>query len=397
MFDFQLLILQIAVVLGATRIVGLAFRRIRQPQVVGEMTAGILLGPSLLGRVAPEAMQYLFPATGLDPLYALSQVGLILFLFVVGLHVRLDEFRGLARSAVIASVASIVVPFTLGSLLAIPLHQALSTPDVPLPAFILFMGAAMSITAFPVLARILTEGNLLNTRAGVIALSCAAVDDVVAWCLLAVIMAVSAPLLPRFAGLLAYAAVMFFGVRRLLARYRPSFPIALLLLLASSWTTEALGVHALFGAFMAGLVMPRDTELAPHVESLTTILLLPLFFAFTGLRTSLALVSGATLWLYCLGIIAVAVGGKLLGCALAIRATGLAWRESFAVGVLVNTRGLVELVILNIGLERKIISPTLFSMMVVMALVTTFMTRPLLDLIALEYTREVPQAGRQDV
>jgi Kef-type K+ transport system membrane component KefB len=257
----------------------------------------------------------------------------------------------------------------------------LSSADVPFPAFALFMGAAMSITAFPVLARILTERNLLNTRAGTIAISCAAVDDVVAWCLLAGIMAVSAPLLPRFAGLIAYAAAMLLVLRPLLARYRPGLASALLVLLASSWTTEALGVHALFGAFMAGLVMPREMDFAEKTESLITVLLLPLFFAFTGLRTSITLVAGATLWFYCAAIIVVAIAGKLLGCALAIRTTGLSWRESFAVGALVNTRGLVELVILNIGLERKIISPTLFSMMVVMALVTTFMTTPLLAFI----------------
>ena len=390
MFDLQLLILQIGVVLAATRILGYAFGRIGQPQVVGEMTAGILLGPSLLGRIAPGALAYLFPANGLDPLYALSQVGLILFLFAVGQHVRLDEFRGLARSAVIASVSSIVVPFTLGGLLAIPLHRALSSADVPFPAFALFMGAAMSITAFPVLARILTERNLLNTRAGAIAISCAAVDDVVAWCLLAGIMAVAAPLLPRFAGLIAYAAAMLLGVRPLLARYRPGLASALLMLLASSWTTEALGVHALFGAFMAGLVMPRETDFTVKTESLISVLLLPLFFAFTGLRTSITLVSGATLWFYCAAIIVVAIAGKLLGCALAIRTTGLPWRESFAVGALVNTRGLVELVILNIGLERKIISPTLFSMMVIMALVTTFMTTPLLAFIYRGGLKPVP-------
>jgi Kef-type K+ transport system membrane component KefB len=381
MFDLQLLILQIGVVLLATRILGFAFGRIGQPQVVGEMTAGILLGPSLLGRIAPGALAHLFPAHGLDPLYALSQVGLILFLFAVGQHVRLDEFRGLARSAVIASVSSIVVPFTLGGLLAFPLHRALSSDAVPFPAFVLFMGAAMSITAFPVLARILTERNLLHTRAGTIAISCAAVDDVVAWCLLAGIMAVATPMLPRFVGLIAYAAAMLFVVRPLLVRYRPGLASALLVLLASSWTTEALGVHALFGAFMAGLVMPRESDFASKTESLITVLLLPLFFAFTGLRTSITLVAGATLWFYCTAIIIVAIAGKLLGCALAIRMTGLPWRESFAVGALVNTRGLVELVILNIGLERGIISPTLFSMMVIMALVTTFMTTPLLAFI----------------
>jgi Kef-type K+ transport system membrane component KefB len=245
------------------------------------------------------------------------------------------------------------------------------------------MGAAMSITAFPVLARILSERGMLNSRAGAIAISCAAVDDIAAWCLVALLMAASASAwLLVLAGLAVYGAAMLYGVRPLLRRRVPNLPTALLLLLASSWATEALGVHALFGAFVAGLVMPRDTQLPKIVEPLTSTLLLPLFFALTGLRTSIALVSGARLWFYCVAIIAVAISGKLFGCAFALRARGLPWRESLTVGTLVNTRGLIELVILNIGLDRKITSPALFSMMVLMALVTTFMTTPLLAMVS---------------
>jgi Kef-type K+ transport system membrane component KefB len=281
-----------------------------------------------------------------------------------------------------ASAASISIPLALGSLLAIPLHRELAS-NVPLPTFVLFMGAAMSITAFPVLARILSERGMLNSRAGAIAISCAAVDDIAAWCLVALLMAASASAwLLVLAGLAVYGAAMLYGVRPLLRRRVPNLPTALLLLLASSWATEALGVHALFGAFVAGLVMPRDTQLPKIVEPLTSTLLLPLFFALTGLRTSIALVSGARLWFYCVAIIAVAISGKLFGCAFALRARGLPWRESLTVGTLVNTRGLIELVILNIGLDRKITSPALFSMMVLMALVTTFMTTPLLAMVS---------------
>ena len=349
------------------------------------MTAGILLGPSLLGRVAPAAFAHLFPTNGLGALNALSQIGLILFLFVVGMQVRRHEGSGVVGQAIAASSASMLTPLLFGAALAIPLHQELAS-DVPLAKFMLFMGAAMSITAFPVLARILTERNLLNSRAGTIAISCAAVDDVAAWCLVALLMAASATDWLLVVGeLVAYGAVMVYVLRPLLRRHTPNMAGALLLLLASSWSTEAIGVHALFGAFVAGLVMPPASELRKLVEPLTSTLLLPLFFAFTGLRTSIALVSGAKMWLYCAAIIAVAISGKLFGCAFTLRARGLPWRESLTVGTLVNTRGLIELVILNIGLDRKIISPTLFSMMVLMALVTTFMTTPLLAVIHPEF------------
>ena len=368
-------------VLLTAHLLGIVFHTIGQPRVMGEMTAGILLGPSLFGRIAPQAFVQLFPPDGLVGLNALSQIGLILFLFVVGMHVLPQKGSGVASQALIASSASMLTPLVLGSLLAIPLHEELAS-DVVLPRFALFVGAAMSITAFPVLARILTERGLLNSRAGAIAISCAAVNDVAAWCLVALLMAASAAAwLLVVAGLAVYGAVMLFGLRPLLRKHAPNFATALLLLLASSWTTEALGVHALFGSFVAGLAMPRDTELPKIVEPLTSTLLLPLFFAYTGLRMSIALVSGSRLWLYCVAIIVVAILGKLFGCAFALRLKGLPWRESLTVGTLVNTRGLIELVILNIGLDRKIISPALFSMMVLMALVTTFMTTPLLAIV----------------
>jgi Kef-type K+ transport system membrane component KefB len=384
-------------VLAAAHLLGIAFHRIGQPRVMGEMLAGMLLGPSLLGRIAPHEFGRLFPSDELGGLSALSQIGLVLFLFVVGMQLRPNERSAVAGKAIAASSASMLTPLALGALLAIPLHRELAS-DVPLTRFALFLGAAMSVTAFPVLARILTERGMLNSRAGTIAISCAAVDDVAAWCLVALLMAASASAwLFVLAGLAVYGATMLFAVRPLLRRRAPNLAAALLLLLASSWTTEALGVHALFGSFVAGLAMPRDTQLPRIVEPLTSALLLPLFFAFTGLRTSIALISGATLWLYCAAIIGVAISGKLFGCALALRARGSSWRESLAVGTLVNTRGLIELVILNIGLDRKIISPPLFSMLVLMALVTTFMTTPLLAIVKPDGwgNRSSPRLGAQ--
>jgi Kef-type K+ transport system membrane component KefB len=407
--ELKLLFLQMAVVLIATRLVATAFRLIRQPEVLGEMTAGILLGPSLFGRIAPDLMNGLFPSSSMGPLYAVSQLGLVLFMFLVGLEVRPRLIRESARSVVLASQASIVAPFVCGGILALSLYTRLGNGTAKLP-FVLFIGAAMGITAFPVLARILTDRKLMNTRVGMLAISCAAVDDVSAWCLLAVITVVARPeasqtALPlRFGTLGVYVLAMLFLLRPALRRLFPAneppgpgrFAMVMILLLGSVWTTEALGVHALFGAFLAGVVMPRgealESGLRGRIESITTVLLLPLFFAYTGLRTSLSLLNSLELWLVCGLITLVAIGSKLLVSAVSIRASGVSWRESLAVGVLVNTRGLVELVILNVGLDLHILSPTLFSMMVIMALTTTFMTSPLLDWIHPELTGK-PSGG----
>jgi Kef-type K+ transport system membrane component KefB len=394
--ELKLLFLQILVILLAAKILAAALRLIRQPEVLGEMAAGILLGPSLLGKFAPELMNALFPVASLGPLYALSQLGLVLFMFLVGLEVRLGLLRDSARSVFLASQASIVGPFVCGALLALRLHAYLGNRAAKLP-FVLFFGAAMSVTAFPVLARILADRKLMHTRAGVLAISCAAVGDVIAWCVLAVITVVARPeashaALPlRFAGLGFFALAMVFLVRPLLRRLIPAhepleinrFALVMMVLLASVWATEALAVHALFGAFVAGLVMPRgaalEAGLRGSLESITLVLMLPLFFAYNGLRTNIALLDNRNLWLVCGLIVVVAIGSKLLVSAVSIRLSGMTWRESFAVGVLVNTRGLVELVILNVGLDLHVLSPTLFSMMVIMALATTFMTAPLLD------------------
>jgi Kef-type K+ transport system membrane component KefB len=394
--ELKLLFLQMAVILASARLMAAALRRVGQPEVIGEIVAGILLGPSFFGRISAPAMNSLFPATALGPLYALSQLGLVLFMFLVGLEVRPGILRGSAKSVIFASYASIVAPFVCGGILAWKLYPHLGSRSSQLP-FVLFLGAAMSVTAFPVLARILADRKLMNTRVGVFAISCAAVDDVTAWCLLAGIIVIVRPqphqaALPlRLAALLIYILAMLFLVRPTLRRLIPTsglpsrgwFAAVLIFLLVSVCATEALAVHALFGAFLAGIVIPKRTplqaELRDRLESVTLVLFLPLFFAYTGLRTSVGLLNDVRAWLLCGLIVLVAVASKLLVSAVCVRASGMPWRESLAVGVLVNTRGLVELVILNIGLDLHILSPTLFSMMVIMALTTTVMTTPLID------------------
>jgi Kef-type K+ transport system membrane component KefB len=392
----KLLFLQMMVVLMTARVMAGVLRRLGQPGVVGEMIAGILLGPSLLGRISPAAMNALFPAEALGPLYALSQVGLVLFMFLVGLEVRPSAAGGSAKFVVITSQASIAAPFLCGGILAWRLYPRLAGSASQL-SFVLFLGAAMGITAFPVLARILADRKMMHTRVGTFAISCAALDDVTAWCLLAVITVIErpeashTPLGLRFATLGLYVLAMLFLVRPWLRRWIPAnappslggFGAAMIFLLASVCVTEALAVHALFGAFLAGIVMPKggklEAEIHARLESVTLVLLLPLFFAYTGLRTSVALLNSPGAWLLCGLILVVAVSSKLLVSAVCVRASGMPWRESLAVGVLVNTRGLVELVILNVGLDLHIISPALFSMMVIMALATTLMTGPLID------------------
>lgn len=397
--ELKTLLLQIVVVCFVARVVGWLFARFHQPRVVGEIVAGILLGPSLLGWLAPSALAFLFPAQELGALYSMSQVGLLLFMFQVGLDLNVGEVRRMGPVVILTSTISILVPLLLGACLALFLHPRLSNEAVPVSTFALFIGTAMSITAFPVLARILTERNMLRSKVGSIAISCAAVNDITAWCLLAFIIArvragAGTPMWLTLGGLVIYVAFMFLVMRPFLAR-SPAFKrrklstdtlaFVLLFTFLSAWATEWLGIHALFGAFLVGAIIPRGEGLVPNVvnklETLNTVILLPLFFAFTGLRTSVLLLTDGTLWLYCALIVMVAVAGKMLGSVVPVRITGIGWREAFSVGVLMNTRGLIELVILNVALDLGVISPTLFSMMVIMALVTTFMTTPLLDLL----------------
>jgi Kef-type K+ transport system membrane component KefB len=391
MAELRLLLVQVVVVLGAARVLGVVFKAIRQPAVLGEMVAGLVLGPSLLGHIAPALEAAVFPPESLGSLSTLSAIGLVLFMFDVGLHFRLEGLRELGRAALATSYAGIALPFLMGFGTGYALHSRLSGPHTDVRVFALFMGAAMSITAFPVLARILTERGLMGSRIGTMAIACAAVDDVTAWSVLALVSLMARPglghalLLARFLALVAYTVLMVTGVRRAL---RPmgkrsageAFPLTMLFLLVSSLVTESLGVHAVFGAFLAGAVMPKEraAELSDRIHAVTMSLFVPLFFAITGLRTRLDLVHGIEGWLECALIVAVAIVGKLFGCALAARATGMSGRDALAIGALMNTRGLMELILLGIGLDLGLVSPALFSMMVLMALVTTFMTAPLL-------------------
>jgi Kef-type K+ transport system membrane component KefB len=400
MMQLATLLLQIVVILAAIRVAGWVCRRLRQPQVVGEMVAGIVLGPSVLGWVSPGLSSFVFPERSLPFLNSLSQVGLVLFLFTVGLEHDPRKLKGHGATAVVSSHASIMVPFLLGSMLALFLYPRLSDDRITFVQFALFMGTAMSITAFPVLARILEEGNLVNTSVGATAIVCAAVDDVTGWLVVAGVLllvhaeGVHLPLWIAVPATAAYAVLMLAVAPRAL---RPlakrcasegrlghaSLAWVLLIAFASAYTTERLGIHPLFGAFLAGVAMPKDhgfaASLTKKLEEVTIVLLLPLFFAFSGLRTRVGLLGGPDVWLYFLAILAVAIAGKLGGSMLAARATGLPWREAASLGVLVNTRGLVELVVLNIGLDAGIISPALFAIMVLMAITTTLMTTPILD------------------
>ncbi|HEV2763524.1 MAG TPA: cation:proton antiporter [Pyrinomonadaceae bacterium] len=398
MADIKTLVVQISVILVVAHTVSWLLRRFGQPRVVGEMVAGILLGPSLLGWVAPNLSAWIFPPDSLGHLNSLSQVGLLLFMFMVGMELDTKKLQRLGHVAVVISHTSIVVPFILGALLATHLYPRVADGSVPFTGFVLFMGAAMSVTAFPVLARILTEHNLLGTRLGTLTITCAAVDDVTAWCILAGIIGIvraeanHLTLWQMLAGLVVYFGLMLLlvkpAVRRLAARSVGSgvsdtlVAVLLLCALASSWATEWLGIHALFGAFFAGGIMPKEKEFTEEVvrklRTLVVILLLPLFFAFTGLRTSIGLIIGPTMILYSALVFAVAVAGKFGGSALAARVMGVPWREAASIGILMNTRGLIELVILNIGLDIGVLNRPLFSMMVVMAVGTTLMTTPLL-------------------
>lgn len=403
------LIIQISVILIVARLVGLLFRKIHQPQVMGEMIAGILLGPSLLGWLSPGISAALFPPESLGFLNSLSQVGLLLFMFLIGLELDPQILRGRGHAAVVTSHVSILAPFFLGTLSALYLYPRLSDDSVSFVNFALFMGISMSITAFPVLARILTERNLLRTQVGSVTIACAAVDDVTGWSILAGVVILvragegSTPLWVTLVGTTTYILAMIFVIRPLLNNFEKVFKqrgrlsqdvmaLIFLLVLLSGLITEWLGIHALFGAFLIGAIMPKHHgfvhALTQKLEDTAVVLLLPLFFAFTGLRTSIGLVSGIEMWFYCFIIILVAIAGKFGGSTLAARITGLSWKESGALGVLMNTRGLMELVVLNIGLDIGILSPAMFTMMVIMALVTTFMTAPLLEWIY--FSRLVP-------
>ena len=407
--NLLVLLSQISVILILSRLVGLGLRTVHQPQVMGEIVAGILLGPSLLGWLSPDISASLFPSDSLGPLNTLGQIGVILFIFLVGLKLDLANILARGRAVLVIAHASMAVPMILGIGLAIYLYPSLSDTDVTPTVFALFTGIAMGVTALPVLARILKESRLSETPIGTVALATAALKDVMAWCLLAGVIALHTH--TAVWGALVFALIttglFVFVMLRLVprafhwleVRYRRCgrltdgmLALMLLTMAASAWLTEWFGVHALFGAFLAGVALPKGQNLVSEVtaklEGITTTILLPIFFASIGLRTSFGLIHGTELWIYLGLILLVAVVGMWGGTTLAARFTGMSWAESTTIGILMNTRGLMEIVILTIGRDIGVISSTMYAMMLIMALVTTCMTTPMLRWCRSDQTRQ---------
>ena len=403
----SILLIQIIAVLLMVRLFGFLFKHIGQPGVIGEIVAGIVLGPSVLGYFFPDVFQALFPPESLTNLELLSQVGLVLFMFVIGMELDFSVLKNKINETLVISHAGILVPFFLGIVASYWIYEEYAAAQTAFLPFALFIGISMSITAFPVLARIIQERNMTKTSLGTLAIASAANDDVTAWCLLAVVIAIAkagtfASALYAIGLTVLYIIIMFMVVRPFLKKVGEVYAnqevinktfvaLILLILIISSTLTEIIGIHALFGAFMAGVVMPPSIGfrkvMMEKVEDIALVFFLPLFFAFTGLRTGIGLINSPALWGVCLLLITVAVAGKLGGCAVAARLVGESWKDSFTIGTLMNTRGLMELVALNIGYEMGVLPPSIFVILVIMALVTTFMTTPLLHLVERVFAR----------
>lgn len=394
--------LQLTVILAACKLAGLAAQRVGQPPVVGEMIAGVVLGPSLFGRIAPDLQSDLFPTgTSNLVLYTAAQLGLVLYMFIIGLNFDVDHVRQRAGTAAAVSITGTVAPLAIGALAAIPLLSAggFFGDGVTLGMAMMFLGASIAITAFPMLARIIFEKKLTGTSLGTLALACGATADAISWCILATVLAIhrSSPMLAVIAigGGVVYTLVLLTigrrGLRplgRMAEANRAVSPsmlsTVLILLMACAWFTDTIGIYAIFGAFILGVAMPSGffaTDLTNKMEPLTTTLLLPLFFVYSGLNTQIGLVNTPTLWAVTLGLLVVAVVSKGVACAVAARLSRVPLRESVALGALMNARGLIELILLNIGLEAGIITPTLFTILVMVAVVTTLMTSPVFELV----------------
>lgn len=395
-----ILLLQILAIVLFAWVFGWLFRKIGQPAVIGEIVAGIALGPSLVGLFFPQFSAFLFPPASLGNLQFLSQLGLILFMFVIGMELDVQVIRKQAFESLFISHASIIIPYALGVALSYFLFQEFASDGTPFVSFALFMGIAMSITAFPVMARILQERKMTGSRLGTMALTSAAVGDVTGWCILAVLIAIikagsSVSAIFTIGLVIFYGLFMVYFLKPLLKKLhgyaknstlgKSMMTLVFISLLLSAFVTEAIGIHALFGAFMAGLVMPQDATfrkmVSEKIEDLSIVLLLPLFFVITGLRTHIDFLLEGAVWVPFAWILFVAIGGKFGGTAIASRLVGQSWKDSLSIGALMNSRGLMELIVLNIGFDLGIISSQIFSMLVLMALITTFMTSPALTLI----------------
>jgi Kef-type K+ transport system membrane component KefB len=410
-------LLQIIIIISLSRLFSYFMRMAGQPAVVGEIIAGIFLGPSILGVAFPMVWSSVFPIASLPNLHAMSTIGLSLFMFIIGLDLDISMLNKRIQTALFVSHASIFVPFFMGVLLAYHLYSGFAPGGVSFLTFGLFMGVSMSITAFPVLARIIQERGLSRTPLGVMAITCAATDDVTAWCILAVVIAIAkagdlgAALFTLILAL-GYVVIMFKIVKPIMLRLskkfsdegglirRPFIAISILNLLISAYIAEIIGIHALFGAFLAGVTMPTDHKIREtlrlKIEDVSVLLFLPIFFAFTGLRTQIGLLVSDGLWEICLLVLVVAVAGKIIGTVTAAKLMNQTWKNSFALGALMNTRGLMELVVLNIGYDLGVISPEIFVVLVIMAVVTTLMTGPLLNLIDWIW-KEKPMANAEVV
>jgi Kef-type K+ transport system membrane component KefB len=392
--------LELAVILGACRLVGLVAQRLGQPQVVGEMIAGVLLGPSLLGRIAPEIQHHLFPTGQANViLYTTAQIGLVLYMFLIGLNFDVNLIKHRAGTAAAVSAAGILTPLGLGALIAVPLLASgiYFEKSVTLVMAMMFLGASIATTAFPMLARIIFEQRLSGTPLGTLALACGATDDALSWCILATVLAVHRgnPVLAVTAivGGILYTLLLLTVGRKALSRLRtiaerqntisaPVLSTVLVLLMTCAWFTDTIGIYAIFGAFILGTAMPSGffaRRLTANLEPLVTTFLLPLFFVYSGLNTQIGLVNSPTLWAVTLGILVVSIAGKGIACTLAARLNRVPFRESVALGALMNARGLIELILLNIGLQAGIITPTLFTILVLVAIVTTLMATPIFE------------------
>jgi Kef-type K+ transport system membrane component KefB len=403
-----ILLAQIVVIILVTGVFGWICKKLRQPVVIGEIIAGILMGPSLVGFYFPEFSATLFPVQSLGNLHILAQIGLVLFMFMVGMEVDFNSLKNKALNATIISHTGIAFSFVLGMVLACFIYSLLSPPGIPFTSFALFLGISVSITAFPVLARIMQERGMQKTDLGRFVLTCAAVDDITAWSLLAVVIAivkagslVSALPTILLSGL--YVLIMLKIVKPFLSRIgelhtsrenltKPIVALFFLMLMLSACATEFIGIHAIFGGFMAGAIMPDNVKFRKtfidKVEDVALVLFLPLFFVYTGLRTEITLLNDPGLWKITIIIILIAIAGKFIGATLASKFTGQNWRNSVTIGTLMNSRGLVELVVLNIGYDLGVFSSEIFAMLVIMALVTTFMTAPVLNLIDRIYAKK---------
>ncbi len=390
------ILLELIVILVAAQIFGYICQRLGQPRVIGEIIAGIFLGPSLLGAVLPQIKAALFPITTLPILQTLGELGLIIYMFSLGASLDKKIMSHQSRKAIFVSLSGIALPLVFGLLLGLLLYPNLAGDNATQASFALILGVVMAITAFPVLARLLHEKQMLTTGIGVLALTSAAVDDVIAWCLLSLVIAVSTakgiyPAVGTVGLTVSFIIGMIFVVHPILlslekriSSNRVFLICCFILLLISSYTTNAIGIHAIFGAFLLGVILPSRSEFIRSITGLdriNTVVLLPIFFVLSGLRTQVGLINGSYLWLICLLVFVVACMGKILGGFFSSRLVGNSWKDSLGVGLLMNMRGLVGLIVLNIGLELGVLSPTIFAMLVIMALATTMMTSPLLALL----------------